>query len=336
MESPYLLGVDLGTSSVKTIIINREGRIISSGSQEYSLKTPQSGWAEQDPEIWFQAVIYTIQTTLHMGKIPPEKISGIGITGLMHGPVFLDSHFQSIRPSILWADKRASRQVDMVNEVIGRKNFGRMTGNPPATGFMLVTLLWLLENEPNTLKNTSYLLLPKDYIRYRLTGEIGTEESDASATLLFDQSTRNWNYDLIEQLGIIFNNKNQIPLPYINPSHQIAGSILPEIAELTGLTPGTPVVFGGSDQACQAIGNGIIEPGMVSCTIGTGGQIFSVTNKPIYDPDLRLHLFCHAVPKKWHLLAATLTAGKSLRWLRDNFFEGTTIFSRGTHPTYGA
>jgi xylulokinase len=318
MKNHYLLGIDIGTSSTKTTIIAPDGRLVSLASEEYTFMTPRPGWAELDPETWYLAAIHTIQKALQQSLIDPGEITGIGLTGLMHGPVFINKEGQSIRPSIIWADQRSGQQVKSLYDKISRETIAKWTGNPLATGFMLPTWLWIKENEVDTYNKTAYLLLPKDYIRYRLTGEIGCEPSDASATSLFNPFAGHWHSDLINALSL----PHQV-LPAISPSQEIAGTLLPEIAEITGLKNGTPVVYGGSDQTCQAIGNGITQPGFVSCTIGTGGQIFAVSNKPNYDPQLRLHTFCHVMPQTWHMLAATLTAGKSLRWLRDQVFIGS-------------
>jgi xylulokinase len=342
MPPPYLIGIDLGTSSTKTILIDSNGHLVSLATQEYAFDIPRPGWAEQDPEVWFQAAVNTLRQALASASsgnlgVHPAEVAGIGLTGLMHGPVTLDSSGRSIRPSIIWADQRSGEQVAQVHDSIGIQNLGRWTGNPLATGFMLATWLWLNQYEPDTVTQTAYLLLPKDYLRYRLTGEIGTEPSDASATSLYDPFHRQWSQDILDSLSCLSSSNLPLshpergwgegltpPLPPVFPSHQVAGSLLPEIARQTKLNPGTPVVYGGSDQTCQALGNGIISPGLVSCTIGTGGQLFAASSQPVYDPKLRLHLFCHVVPDTWHLLAATLTAGKSLRWLRDNIFPGST------------
>jgi xylulokinase len=286
-------------------------------SEEYAFDIPRPGWAEQDPEVWFQASINTIRRAIEDSSIQPKKVAGLGFTGLMHGPVFLDSQGMSLRPSIIWADQRTRDEVAYVYRTVGEEKIRQWTGNPLATGFMLPTWLWVKRHEKETFEKITHLLLPKDYLRYRFTGSIGTEHSDASATSIYDPFECQWNKDLLDHFTL-----SQDALPSISNSCEIAGSVLPKISGLTGLTAGTPVVFGGSDQACQAIGNGIIQPGLVSCTIGTGGQLFSVIQNPRSDPSLRIHLFRHAVPKLWHLLAATLTAGKSLRWLRDEIFPG--------------
>jgi xylulokinase len=334
MAPPYLLGIDLGTSSTKTAIIDHEGHLMALASQEYAFNIPKPGWAEQDPEIWFQAAIRTVRQAVLASQISPEEIAAIGLTGLMHGPVCLDSRGQPLGPSIIWADQRTSNQVQRVIQTVGREQLASWTGNPIATGFMLVTWLWLREHQPEIYNQTAHLLLPKDYLRLRLTGEYGTEPSDASGTSLFDPFHFKWSTPILEAFSL-----NPDSLPQIYPSHEIAGTLLSEIAPQTGLQPGIPVVYGGSDQACQAIGNGIIEPGTISCTIGTGGQIFAVTPTPRYDPRLRIHLFCHVLPKTWHMLAATLTAGKSLNWLRDKIFQGFSyqeLVDQAGHVSPGA
>jgi xylulokinase len=249
-------------------------------------------------------------------------VGGIGLSGQMHGTVCVDLQGNPIRPAILWADQRSQTQVAEVYAKIGQQRLAEWTANPLATGFMLATWLWLLENEPATIEKTRRLMLPKDYLRHRLTGKTGSEPSDASSTLLFDTVRRAWSSELLNALSI-----DPALLPAIHESAEIAGSLTAEAAEMTGLQPGTPVVYGGSDQALQALGHGIVEAGLVSCTIGSGGQLFAPTTHPHYDPQLRLHLFCHAIPELWHLEAATLSAGLSLKWLRDSLYPPDTYQS---------
>lgn len=316
MTPPYFLGIDLGTSSTKTTIVDSDGRLISIVAQEYTFETPKPGWAQQNPEVWFEASVTTVRRALESAEISPSEIAAIGLTGLMHGPVCLDTKGEPIGPSIIWADQRTAETVKFVYKTIGKEKLIQWTGNPLATGFMLATILWLREHESGTYNRIAHLLLPKDYIRYRFTGEIGTEPSDASATSMFNPMLAGWSKEILNAFGLPID-----IMPDCHQSHEIAGYLIPEIAKHTGLLAGTPIVYGGSDQACQAIGNGIVEPGRISCTIGTGGQIFAATHSPVPDPEHRLHLFCHAIPNTWHLLAATLTAGKSLRWLRDKIFQ---------------
>jgi xylulokinase len=316
MLSPLLMGVDLGTSSTKTVVIDPSGNILSLAAQEYSFDTPRPGWAEQDPEVWLQAVLETMRQATTQADLSPQRIAAIALSGQMHGTVCVDAQGRVVRPAIIWADQRSHEQVARVYRQLGRERLGQWTANPLATGFMLATWLWLREHEPQTNQATACLLLPKDYVRLRLTGELGSEPSDASSTLLFDTARRCWSTALLEALEI-----DPSLLPPVHESAQVAGKLQPEVASASGLRAGTPVVYGGADQSLQALGNGVVEPGVVSCTIGTGGQIFTPTAEPVHDPSLRLHLFCHALPDAWHLMAAILSAGLSLKWLRDQVFE---------------
>jgi xylulokinase len=317
MSPTLLIGVDLGTSSTKTVLIDASGRLLASATREYAVDTPCPGWAEQNPETWLLAATETMGEALDQAHVAPEEIAAIGISGQMHGTVCLDRSGDPLRPAIIWADQRSRVQVARVYRELGAERLGAWTGNPLATGFMLASWLWLRDETPEVARATAHLLLPKDYLRYRLTGELGSEPSDSSSTLLFDTARRDWSVPLQEALGV-----DPTLLPPIHDSAEVAGGLRAEIAALTGLRTGTPVVFGGSDQALQALGHGVVDPGIVSCTIGTGGQLFAPAATPIYDPELRLHLFCHALPNRWHLMAAILAAGLSMRWLRDNVLEG--------------
>jgi xylulokinase len=317
MSPTSLMGIDLGTSSTKTVLIDASGHLLASAAREYPVDTPRPGWAEQDPETWLAAATETMGEALARAHIAPEEVGGIGLSGQMHGAVCLDKRGNALRSAIIWADQRSRDQVARVYHELGAERLGAWTGNPLATGFMLASWLWLRDETPEVARATAHLLLPKDYLRYRLTGELGCEPSDGSSTLLFDTARRRWSWPLLESLGI-----NSALLPPVHESAEVAGGLRAEIAALTGLRAGTPVVFGGSDQALQALGHGVVDPGIVSCTIGTGGQLFAPAPVPVYDPELRLHLFCHALPERWHLMAAILAAGLSLRWLRDNVLEG--------------
>ena len=313
MSPSFMLGIDLGTSSAKALIVGADGQLMGISSREYDILIPHPGWAEQDPQTWFQAVTQAIREALYKAKLPPQEIAAIGFSGQMHGTVCLDQYGKVLRQAIIWADQRSQTQVTFVDQTIGKDKLGQWTGNPLATGFMLPSWLWLRENRPAEAKATTCLLLPKDYLRYAFTGEIGSEPSDASSTLLFDTANRQWCLPLLERLDI-----SPSLLPSIHESTQVAGGLTRSIAEATDLIPGIPVVFGGSDQACQAIGHGIIDPSVMSSTIGTGGQLFAPLSIPRYDPELRLHLFCHALPQLWHLESAILSAGLALKWLRDH------------------
>ena len=320
-----LMGIDLGTSGTKTVITDVNGKLLANALYDYPINSPQPGWAEQNPETWYRAAITTMSQALRQSGLSAESIAAISLAGQMHTTVCLDKKGKPVRSAILWADQRSRQQVDQVYRQIGIEKLYNWTGNPLATGFMLASWLWIMENEPDSYRTTSTLLLPKDYLRYRLTGILGSEPSDAASTLLFDPVHHEWSKPLLNTLQI-----DPSLLPPIQPSWEIAGQLLPEVAEATDLLAGTPVVFGGSDQALQALAQGVIEPGLISCTIGTGGQLFSSTLKPIPDPALRIHFFCHVLPDVWHLEAATLAAGLSLKWLRDNVVTGLDYQSLAT------
>jgi xylulokinase len=313
----YLMGIDLGTSGIKTIILDPDGNILASTYAEYATYTPHPGWVEQDPQDWFQSALDTVRCALSEAGVPADTILAIGLSGQMHGTICLDVEGMPLRPAIIWADQRSQEQVGWVKEKISMEQLGRWTANPLATGFMLSSWMWIKRNEPQIARRTAHLLLPKDYLRYLFTGELGSEPSDASSTSLFDTAKLCWSQELLDRLEI-----DLTILPPIHASAEVAGYLLKDVAEASGLRPGTAVVFGGSDQACQALGQGLIEPGTLSCTIGTGGQLLAPLHHPTHDPGLRLHTYCHAFPGRWFQMAATLSAGLSLKWLRDNVFRG--------------
>jgi len=319
MADVALMGLDIGTSSTKTVVISPDGVLLGMAAQEYAVETPHPGWAEQNPETWLSAALDTMRRALAVANIPAEQVQAVGLSGQMHGTVCLDARGLPLRPAIIWADQRSAAQVADVYARVGREQLAAWTANPLATGFMLATWLWLREHELDVAIATAHLLLPKDYVRYRLTGEIGTEPSDASSTSLFDTANRCWSTALLDALGL-----DARVLPPVAASAAIAGGLLPEIAAATGLRPGTPVIYGGSDQAMQAVGHGVVAPGVLSSTIGTGGQLFAPVARPVYDPQARLHCFCHVMPDMWHLEAAMLAAGLSLKWLRDSVLSGLT------------
>ncbi len=317
MRKTGLLGIDLGTSSLKAVLVDAAGNTLARAAAEYGIDTPRPGWAEQDSQTWVRAAIQTIQRVLHEAQLAPREVEAIGFSGQMHGLVCVDAHGEPLRPAVIWADQRSQAQVEQINLRLGKPRLGEWTGNPAAAGFMLPSWLWLVEHEPETARKTARLLLPKDALRLRLTGAAGSEPSDASSTLLFDTAHARWSQPVLDEFGI-----DPALLPPLFPSAAIAGGLTDEMARLTGLRPGTPAVYGGADQAVQALGNGLIVPGWLSCTIGTGGQLLTPTQAPVYDPGLRLHVFCHVVPQRWYLMAATLSAGLALKWLRDNLFPG--------------
>lgn len=317
MTLPCFLGLDLGTSSLKAVVIDGTGHTLAGAAQEYGIDAPHPGWAEQSPDVWIQAASTATQAALHQAGISPSRLAAIGLSGQMHGTVCLDRSGRVLRPAIVWADQRSSKQVEQVYQTVGWEQYGAWIRNPLASGFQLATWLWLRQHEPDIAQATTCLLLPKDWLRLHLIGEPGTEPSDACATGMFDPADRQWCHALLDKLDI-----DPHLLPSLGVSQHVAGGLRPEAAAGMGLRPGLPVVFGGSDQPCQAVGNGIIDPGVLSCTIGTGGQLLAPLMTPVFDPGLRLHLYCHAMSGRWYSMGAILAAGLALRWLRDNLFPG--------------
>ncbi|HPP67044.1 MAG TPA: xylulokinase, partial [bacterium] len=308
----YVLGIDLGTTGVKSVLVDTEGNIYASTTEEYPLITPKPGWAEQDPELWWQATVKGIAGLIKKTGVNPSSICGVGLTGQMHGSVFLDENFEVLYPAILWCDQRTAKECDQINEIVGRNNIFEITCNPVLTGFQAPKILWLKNNRPEIFKKVKKLLLPKDYIRFCLTENFATDVSDASGTSLFDVKKRNWSFEILDRL--------EIPtqwLPNCFESVEITSTISKKAENLTGIPAGVPVVAGAGDQAAGAIGNGITKEKLVSISLGTSGVVFAFSEKPFCDPYGRLHTFCHAVPYKWHLMGVMLSAGGSFRWFRD-------------------
>lgn len=305
----HLLGIDLGTSSVKAAMIDSNTlRVIASAGQEYPVQQPQPGYAEQNPEDWWQATVSTVRSVLR--EVDPSAVRGIGLSGQMHGLVMIGPDQIPIHPAIIWADTRSAAQVAALKD----EQAALQTTLPgqPAAGFMAATALWLHDNHPSLLDNTQVCLLPKDYLRLKLTGTVGTDPSDAAATWLFDSTAGEWSMEIVERCGL---RRDQMPGVY--PSHTVAGSLTAEAAQALGLPQNIPVVMGSADLPAQALGYGIIAPGRVLVTVGTGGQAFTPLNSPQPDPDLRYYVFNHNLPDTWYAQAAILSAGLSLRWLRD-------------------
>ncbi len=308
----YLIGMDVGTTGAKALLIDGSGAVRASATSEYPMYTPRPQWAEQDPHDWWRAAVDALRRLLQHAGVKGEEIDAIGLTGQMHGMVMLDAKGEVLRPCIMWNDQRTAAQCEWIMSTVGRERFLELTLNPALPGFTAPKIIWTRENEPEVYAQAAQVLLPKDYIRYRLTGVYATEVSDASGTVLLDVSQRRWSEPVLEALGI-----PPSWLPQVVESPTITGRITAEVAELTGLKAGTPVVGGGGDQAASGVGTGIVEPGLVSVTMGTSGVVFAYTEEPSRDPEGRLHTFCHAVPHKWHVMGVTLSAGGSFRWFRD-------------------
>jgi xylulokinase len=312
----YVIGLDVGTTGTKTILMNEQGAVTARAVAEYPLLSPKPGWAEQDPQCWWDACVKTLRDIVTSGGVNAQDIVAMGLTGQMHGSVFLDSNNDVVRPPILWCDQRTAKQCEFITEKIGASRLIELVCNPALTGFTAPKILWLRENEPENYARVARVLLPKDYIRFRLTGEFATEVSDASGTLLFDVKNRRWSDEVLSELDIP---ADFMPKCYESP--EVTGTVNKEVAELLGLKPGIPVVGGGGDQAAGAVGNGIVRQGIISATVGTSGVVFAFSDKVTLDPEGRVHTFCHAVPGTWHVMGVMLSAGGSLRWYRDTFAE---------------
>jgi xylulokinase len=310
----YLLGIDIGTSGTKTVLFDEIGNTVTSALEEYPLYQPNVGWAEQDPEDWWQATAASIRKVLAKSGIKASEISGIGLSGQMHGLVLLDADNKVIRRSIIWCDQRSTKECEQITSIIGAERLIEITANPALTGFTASKIMWVKNNEPKNFEKTKKILLPKDYVRFRLTGEFATEVSDGSGMQLMDIAGRCWSKEVLSKLGI-----ERSQLADLYESQEVSGKVSNSGSEATGLMMGTPVVGGGGDQAAGAVGNGIVKPGVVSSTIGTSGVVFAYLDKISIDPKGRVHTFCHAVPNTWHVMGVTQGAGLSLKWFRDNF-----------------
>ena len=310
----YLLGIDVGTSGTKSVIFDVNGFSIADSLEEYPLYQPNIGWAEQEPNDWWNAVCSTVRNVISKSGVDPSEIVGVGLTGQMHGAVLLDKNDKVLRKAIIWCDQRTSKECDQITSRVGKERLISITANPALTGFTASKILWVRNNEPEIYDKVKKILLPKDYIRLMLTGEYATEVSDASGMQLMDISQRKWSSEILEKLEL---DKDLFGQMY--ESQEISGVINRRAAELLGLKEGTPVVGGAGDQAAGAVGNGIVKPGIISSTIGTSGVVFAYTDKVSIDPKGRVHTFCHAIPNTWHIMGVTQGAGLSLKWYRDNF-----------------
>lgn len=307
-----LIGIDIGTSGTKTVLFDLEGRPIASKTVEYPMAQPQNGWAEQHPEDWWQAVTEGTRSVLATSGIPSHEIGGIGLSGQMHGLVMLDREGCVLRPSIIWCDQRTGEECQQMNQRVGERRMIEITANPPMTGFTASKILWVKKHQPELYSRCAHILLPKDYIRYKLTGEFASEVSDASGMQLMDIAGRCWSDELLSKLEI---DKELLPRLYESPD--ITGQVHRQAADATGLSAGTPVVGGAGDNPAAAIGTGVVAEGSAFTTIGSSAVVYAISNQPRIDLQGRVHSLCASVPGKWTVMSCTQGAGLSLKWLRD-------------------
>ncbi len=315
-----ILGVDVGTGGTRAVLIDREGRVVASDASEHApVRSERIGWAEQDPEDWWRAAREAIAGAMAASELTGAEIEAVGLTGQMHGCVMLDAEGEVLRPALIWADQRTQPQCDWLTEKIGFERLIELTCNPALPNFTLTKLLWVREHQPEIFAKIAHVLCPKDYVRYRLTGEFAMDMQEASGTLLLDVAHRRWSAEVAEIAGIPM---RWLPKLYEGP--EICARISDAGASATGLAAGTPVAAGAGDQGAGAVGMGILAPGSVSATIGTSGVVFAATDSPIKDRLGRLHTFCHAAPGRWHVMGVTNGAGLSLRYFRDTFAPGSS------------
>ncbi len=315
----YILGIDVGTGGTRALVIDERGKLVASATEEHrAFASPQIGWAEQDPADWWRATGLAVRKALSSADLAGDSIACVGLSGQMHGAVMLDAAGDVVRPALIWCDVRTEKQSNDIHAKIGKSQVIQLTCNPALPNFTLTKLLWVRENEPENWKRVRSVMLPKDYVRFRLSGERAIDVADASGTLMLDVAKRRWSREVLNALEI-----DASLLPKLYESPDVCGRISGEGAAATGLNAGTPVVAGAGDQAAGAVGLGIVAPGTVSATIGTSGVVFASTDRPALDPKGRLHTFCHAVPGRWHVMGVTQAAGLSLRWLRDLFGESS-------------
>ena len=313
----YLLGIDISTTATKALLIDTEGNVVAVATKEYGFDTPHPLWSEQDPALWWHGTITSIREVVAQAGINGAAIRGIGLTGQMHGLVLLDEAGQVLRPSILWNDQRTGAQCDEIRARIGKAKLIEQTGNDALTGFTAPKILWVREHEPQIYARIRHILLPKDFVRYQLTGQPGMDVADGAGTLLIDLRQRNWSTDVLAALQI---ERSWLPPLFEGP--QITGYLTDDAASAVGLPAGIPVMAGGGDQAAQGVGVGAVQEGIIALTLGTSGVVFGSVDHPFFEPEGRLHAFCHAVPGRWHLMGVMLSAAGSLRWYRDTVAPG--------------
>jgi xylulokinase len=312
-----LLGVDVSTTGSKALLIDEQGTVIAAAVNEHSISTPKPLWSEQDPVEWWEASSKSIRQALELAGANGGDIKAVGLTGQMHGLVMMGEYNTVLRPAILWNDQRTAEECEEITQLLGFDKLLELTGNKALTGFTAPKILWVRKNEPEVYAKTKHILLPKDYVRFQLTGEFAVDKADGAGMILFDLKKRDWSTEILNTLQIP---REWLPKTFEGP--EITGTITANAAAITGLKAGTPVVAGGGDQAAQAVGVGAVTPGIVALTLGTSGVVFATTSSPLIEPQGLLHSFCHSVPNTWHFMGVMLSAAGSLRWYRDTLAQG--------------
>jgi xylulokinase len=314
----YVIGIDVSTTATKAVVVDENGEIVSTGVSGYGFETPKPLWSEQDPGLWWTATVEALNSALT--TIDASDVKAVGLTGQMHGLTLLDGAGQPLRPALLWNDQRTVVECDEIRAALGRRRLIETTGNDALTGFTAPKILWVRKHEPDLFARAAHVLLPKDFVRHRLTGDYATDKAGGSGTLLFDLAKRTWSEEVVAALDI-----DPRLLPPTFEGTAITGTITKQAAGLTGLPAGTPVVGGGGDQAASAIGTGVIDPGTVTVSVGTSGVVFAATDEPAFEPRARVHAFCHAVPARWHMMGVMLSAAGSYQWFRDTLAPGVSF-----------
>ena len=313
----YVLGIDVSTTATKAVLIDESGAVVGVGASAYGFSVPRPLWSEQDPELWWDGAVAAIRSVIATTGVPADEVVAIGLTGQMHGAVLLDVAGDVLRPAILWNDQRTATECDAIRDALGPERLIAITGNDALTGFTAPKLVWVRDHEPDVWRRIAHVLLPKDYLRLRLTGDYALDKADGAGTLLFDLAARDWSTEVLDALRI---ERAWMPPTWEGP--EITGVVTAIAAAATGLRAGTPVVAGGGDQSANAVGVGAVTVGTMALSLGTSGVVFATTDRPLYEPHGRVHAFCHAVPGRWHLMSVMLSAGGSLRWFRDAIVPG--------------
>jgi xylulokinase len=312
-----VLGIDVSTTATKAVLIDGAGAVVAVAGAEYPFDTRRPLWSEQDPALWWGGAVAAIAGVLARSGRSGDDVAAVGLTGQMHGLVLLDASDRVLRPAILWNDQRTAAECDAIRAAVGPDRLVEITGNDALTGFTAPKLVWVRDHEPDVWRRAAHVLLPKDYVRLRLTGEHALDKADGAGTLLFDLARRDWSAEVLARLDIP---PSWLPRTFEGPD--VTGVVSAAAAEATGLRAGTPVVAGGGDQSANAVGVGVVSPGTMALSLGTSGVVFAATERPLYEPRGRVHAFCHAVPGRWHLMSVMLSAAGSLRWFRDALAPG--------------